>query len=206
MIRVNLLKPEKSEAHQAEVAVSPHAKETKKSQNLTGMIFLLLIIVMGALFFNQRKAFPRERRLLKEAQAEKKKLKDVLTKLEKLEAQKSLFEKKIALIEDLKSNQDAAVAIMNEMSKNIPEWVWLKETSYSNKTVKIKGAALSNNLIADYIFTLEKSSYFTDVNLISSTQKKEKTSQFVEFSLTTKYILPWASKTSSKEREERENK
>lgn len=206
MIRVNLLKPEKREAHEAPVAVSPQAKETKKSQNLTGMIFLLLIIVMGALFFNQRKAFPRERRLLEEAQAEKKKLKDVLTKLEKLEAQKSLFEKKIALIEDLKSHQDAAVAIMNEMSKNIPEWVWLTETSYSDKTVKIKGAALSNNMIADYIFTLEKSPYFTDVNLISSTQKREKNNQFVAFSLTTKYVLPWASKTSSKESEERENK
>ena len=208
MIRVNLLQPEKREVQDAPVAGSLEvkAKEKKKPQHVTGMIFLLLILVMGALFISQKKALPRESQLLEEAQAEKNKLKDVLTKLKTLENQKGLFGKKISLIEELKSIQDTALAIMTELNKNMPEWIWLNETSYSNKTIKMKGAALSNNLIADYIFNLEKSPYLSDVNLISSTQKREKNNQYVEFSLTAKYVLPSAPNDSSKESEEKEKK
>ena len=34
--------------------------------------------------------------------------------------------------------------------------------------IQIKGNALSNNLIADYIYNLESSPHFANVNLISS--------------------------------------
>ena len=60
---------------------------------------------------------------------------------------------------------------MDELSKRLPDWVWLNEVAYDSKNIQIRGNALSNNLIADYISNLENSPYFESVNLISSTQK-----------------------------------
>ncbi|MFW6160032.1 MAG: PilN domain-containing protein, partial [Acidobacteriota bacterium] len=51
------------------------------------------------------------------------------------------------------------------------------------------GRALSNNLIADYIFNLEESPYFQNIELISSTQRRERNDQFLEFALTLNYIF-----------------
>lgn len=188
MIRINLLKPEKKELKKTLAFPTPEIKKEKKIP-FYSLILLLIVVALAALFFFQRSAINKEKNLLRKAQEEKNQLQDVLVKLEKLEQQKSLFQRKINLINQLKAHQEVAVTIMDELSKNIPGWVWLSEATYKNQAVKIKGKALSNNLIADYIFNLENSPYFFNVNLISSAQKTVKNNQFLEFSLTAQYVL-----------------
>lgn len=197
MIRINLLKPEKKDIEEVP-AISPSEKKKERKIPPSGLLFPLLVVIIFLLFFIQKGAMNKEKNLLSQAQEEKKQLQDVLVKLEKLEEQKSLFEKKINLINQLKSHQEVAVKIMDELSKNIPDWVWLTETNYDDQTVEIKGNALSNNLIADYIFNLENSRYFNNVNLISSFQKATRNSQYLEFSLTAQYFLPEATSTEEK--------
>jgi len=51
------------------------------------------------------------------------------------------------------------------------------------KGIQIKGRALSNNLVADYISGLESSAQIMNVNLISSTQKTTQGDQYLEFTL-----------------------
>ena len=188
MIRINLLKPEKKELKETPTIPTPEVKKERKVP-LSSLIFLLLIVIIAFLFISQRNAFHKEKNLLKKAQEEKAQLKDVLVKLDQLEKQRAIFLRKINLIKQLKAHQEVAVTIMDELSKNIPDWVWLTEVNYKQQTIEIKGRALSNNLIADYIFNLENSPYLYNVNLLSSTQRKIKNNQFLEFILTAQYIL-----------------
>ncbi|MFC2169175.1 PilN domain-containing protein [Acidobacteriota bacterium] len=190
MIRINLLKPEKKSIRETPATPAPEFEE-KKGQPKAGLIFLLLIIVVAVLFFYQQRSMSMEQGLLRTAQEEKQKLQGVLEKLEKLEAQKALYERKIGLIKRLKARQGIAVTIMDELSKHLPQWVWLFETQYENEIIQIKGNALSNNLIADYIFNLESSDHFTEVDLISSTQKTTQNNQYLEFALRVRYVLPF---------------
>jgi Tfp pilus assembly protein PilN len=114
-----------------------------------------------------------------------------LVALEKLEEQKSILTRKINLINHLKARQEIAVRTMDELSKNIPGWVWLIETSYEAQEITIKGRALSNNLIADYIYNLENSPHLSNVKIGSINQKTEQSSSpYLEFSLTATYDLP----------------
>jgi Tfp pilus assembly protein PilN len=182
MIRINLLKPEAKELPAEEVR-----REIKPPK--MSLIYLLVVFGAVALFFYQRSAFNKENSLLEEAQAEKSKLSDVLGKLEEAQKLKSLFERKINLINQLKPQQHIAVRIMDELSKHIPYYVWLSEATYDKQTVHIKGKALSLNLIADYIDNLENSQYFQNVNLLSSTQKTVRDNQYLEFSINTTYVL-----------------
>jgi len=189
MIRINLLKPEKKEIKKAPDVPSPHYKE-KKSQPLFGLIFLLLIVVVVAGYLWQRKTLIEEQELLEKAQIEKRELQNVLVKLDQLEQQKTILERKMNLINQLKARQGIAVTILDELSKQIPDWVWLTEVSYSGQTVRIKGKAFSNNLIADYIYNLEESPYFSNINLISSTQRRSKNNEYLEFSMNANYVPP----------------
>ena len=182
MIRINLLKPEAKELPAEKV------RREIKPPNMS-LIYLFVIFAAAALFFYQRSASNKENNLLEVAQVEKNKLSDVLGKLEEAQKLKSLFERKINLINQLKPQQHLAVRIMDELSKHIPYYVWLSEATYNKQTIHVKGKALSNNLIADYIYSLETSPYFFNVNLLSSTQRTMRDNQYLEFAINASYVL-----------------
>jgi type IV pilus assembly protein PilN len=189
MIRINLLKPESKEIKEGPAIAGPEIRAKKAFP--FGTIFTLAIIaVLAAGFFLQKRMISQERDRLQAAQAEKKKLEYVIAKLAELEKQKAVFERKIGLINQLRAQKDSAVTILDEMSKRLPDWVWLTEVSSQGQQIQIKGNALSNNLIADYIYNLESSPHFANVNLLSSTQKSGGGTQYLEFSLTLNYVLP----------------
>ena len=189
MIRVNLLRPEQKDIREAPIAPSPHGQEKKKQQEIM-LIFVLLIIAIISVYFIQGKNLKKEQSLLNDVVEEKRTLQAVAELLVQVEEQKSLLERKINLINSLTSHQQVAVNIMDELSLNIPDWVWLSEAAYDLNGVRIKGKALSNTLIADYMLRLENSPSFASVNLISSTQQRTGGDEFLEFSLTAIYVLP----------------
>jgi type IV pilus assembly protein PilN len=197
MIRINLLKPESKEFKEGPVAPGPEIRATKAFP-FTSVFILLLIAILAVAFFLQKQMISRERDRLQTAQAEKKKLEYVVAKLAELEKQKAVFERKISLINQLRALQDSAVVVLDELSKSLPDWVWLTELSSQGQAIQIKGNALSNNLIADYIYNLENSPHFANVNLISSAQKTGRSAQYLEFSLTLNFVLPEAAQPPQK--------
>lgn len=183
MIRINLLKPESKDIR--EPAVTPGIAEEgpKKGPNLGNLIFLVLVIGLGAFYFFQQKAFKRETALLATARQEKSQLQYVEAKLEEQRQARESLDRKITLIESLNAQRDMAPRLMDELSRRLPEWVWLNEVIYDSKGIQIKGRALSNNLVADYISSLESSPQVMNVNLVSSTQRTTQGDQYLEFSL-----------------------
>ncbi len=190
MIRINLLKPETRDFKEAGPPGAPEFKPPKKPANVGNLIFLLLVIGLGAFYFLQQRAFNRENELLDQANREKAKLQYVIAKLEEVKKQKESLERKINLINNLKAQQDLAVRLMDDLSRFLPEWVWLTEVTFDPKGLLIKGKALSNNLIADYIAALEASPNLRNVSIISSVQKDTRRDQYLEFSLNAAVEMP----------------
>jgi Tfp pilus assembly protein PilN len=191
MIRINLLKPETKDIKETPVEGMPEFK-AKKRPGVGNLIFLLLLVSLAGYYYYQKKAIGQEREMLAQARQEKDQLQYVIAKLDERQKAKASLMKKIGLINQLKSQQDLAVRIMDELSRNLPDWVWLDEVGYDSKNVQIRGNALSNNLVADFIANLENSPYFESVNLISSTQKTARNDQYLEFSMTAAVVNPKA--------------
>lgn len=198
MIRINLLKPEKKETGLPEI-------EEKEKKTATLPLFILLAVIIAiVLLFIQRGALKKQNNLIKIAQEEKNKLRNIDTKLGGVNKQKATFMRKISLINQLQLNQDTAVRIMDELSRNIPTWVWLSETTFDGRVVRIRGRALSNKLVSDFIFNLEMTPYFRNVNLISTTQRTLQDTKYQEFSLTATYIPPSKPKPPSEKDKKKE--
>jgi Tfp pilus assembly protein PilN len=183
MIRINLLKPENKDIRETVVAAGLSEEGGKKSPNLGNLVFLVLVIGLGLFYFFQQKAFTRENTLLTKARQEKSQLQYVEAKLEEQRKARESLDKKINLIESLNAKRDLAPRLMDELNRRLPEWVWLSELTYDDKGIQIKGRALSNNLIADYIGNLEASPQLMNVNLVSSTQRTTQGDQYLEFFL-----------------------
>jgi Tfp pilus assembly protein PilN len=183
MIRINLLKPESKDISQQVTAPGITEEAAKKGPNIGNLIFLVLVIGLGAFYFFQQKAFRSENALLATARQEKSQLQYVEAKLEEQRKARESLDRKITLIESLNAQRDMAPRLMDELSRRLPEWVWLNEVVYDEKGIQIKGRALSNNLVADYISGLESSAQIMNVNLVSSTQKTTQGDQYLEFTL-----------------------
>ena len=183
MIRINLLKPESKDIKEQVVTPGEIGEGGKKGPNIGNLVFLLLVIGLGAFYFFQRKAFDRENVLLTQARQEKSQLQYVEAKLEEQKKVRESLDRKITLIETLNAQRDMAPRLMDELSRRLPEWVWLSELTFDDKGIQVKGRALSNNLIADYISSLEASPQIMNVNLVSSTQRTAQGAQYLEFSL-----------------------
>ncbi len=183
MIRINLLKPETKEIREVSSPGTPEFKAEKKKPSGGSLIFLVLVLTLIGFFWVQKRAMDNEKGLLEKARAEKQQLSYVTARLEELSKQKASLELKINLINSLKSQQDLAIRIIDTVSRCLPEWVWLTEASYDAKKITLKGKAISNNLIADYITNLETSDVFKNVNLVASTLRKNQKTEFLEFGL-----------------------
>ncbi|MGA2585703.1 MAG: PilN domain-containing protein [Candidatus Aminicenantales bacterium] len=190
MIRVNLLKIEKKELEAKPATLFEAEAKAKKKAPKGNLVIVLVLILLAVLAYLQNKDLKAERALLDAALEEKKTLEPVLTKLEQVEFQKSMLEKKIGLINQLKAQQGDAVKIMSELSTCLPDWVWLTEASLGRQSLQIKGKALSNILISDYMRNLENSGLFGTVSLLGSAQKTQGNSQFFEFALSANMLSP----------------
>ncbi|TFG80359.1 MAG: hypothetical protein E4H23_02775 [Chrysiogenales bacterium] len=190
MIKINLLKPEKKEVAAGGTTISL-TEEAKPSQlSLPALIAAIAITVcgIGLLYFLQSSELSSETKLLAERTLRKAELEKVLKELAEIEKIKLELDNKIKIITDLKLRQKDVVFMMDKMSRSLPEWVWLTNLNFKNGSVAISGKALSNNLIADLINNLQNSNSFVNVQLKTTTRKKEAGIDIFEFRIECQFI------------------
>ncbi len=93
------------------------------------------------------------------------KLKPFIDQVKELEATRKELRKKIEVINNLKKNQQGPVRIMDEVSKALPDLVWLTSISLKGNTMTIDGFALGENAVANYIDNLDGSSFMEEPEL-----------------------------------------
>jgi type IV pilus assembly protein PilN len=197
MIRVNLLKAEKKEFAEPGFGPEGEAQEKKTKEKAPGtkskapsgtLILVAALVVLGGLAFMQMRTLDGERTLLAEAQEQQARLQTVSAKLEEIDWQKQYLIKKIALITELRQKQGSAVRVLDALSRAVPDWVWLTEASLAKTALTVRGRALTNVLISDYVRNLNQLGFFESVGIVNTQQRSEGNSQFVEFTLTA--VLP----------------
>ena len=95
-------------------------------------------------------------------------------------------------IGDLKAKQQGPVRMLDELSKNLPDWVWLASVLEKKDSISINGFALNANKVADFVENLNRSGYFkvTDGPTYSMKRAKKGVQNSVSFKVTVKFSLP----------------
>mgnify|MGYP002336348879 CR=1 FL=1 len=72
---------------------------------------------------------------------------------------------------------------MDQISRSLPEKVWLMNVNEQNGTIDLEGRATTNSEIVDFINNLKKSALFKDVQILESIQNMEGTISIYTFKL-----------------------
>ncbi|MFZ5876283.1 MAG: PilN domain-containing protein [Nitrospirota bacterium] len=100
-------------------------------------------------------------------------LKEKVKEVEGFEANKKSYEEKIAIIEQLRKNQVGPVRLLDELSRNLPDRVWLTSLVEQSGKVDLEGKAVTNAEIVDFINNLKASRSIREILLIESRQVTE---------------------------------
>jgi len=163
MIKINLL----VEARAEKVARAPLIAFGAASIN--NFILLGLIVVglayVGIRYWKLNSKLSSVQSEIAAAQKEVERLKPIIAEVESFKKKNAELKHKIEVIEQLKQNQYGPVRIMDEVSKALPDLLWLTNMGLSGNVVTMQGQALNENAIANFISNIAASPFFAEPSL-----------------------------------------
>jgi type IV pilus assembly protein PilN len=168
MIRINLLAVERDRGKKKAVTLGT------AGQKLT--IGCSLILVLAVLFIGWRYwALGRESTQLDAdiaaGQQETTRLHSVIQQVQQFEQRKAQLQQRVALIEQLRKGQTGPVHMLDQISRALPQMLWLTELKQSGTAdVTIDGKATSLTGLSEFVSNLEASGYFKrSIEIVSTT-------------------------------------
>ena len=176
MIRINLLGvPKKTTrgGRRASTVAATGGGGEGSSTVILGLIFAgALVVLIGlAQVWVQREHDVLEKNLQK-AQQENMRLADVKAKYEASKKKADMYERRVRVIDELKSAQSGPVDLLNLVADTInsTDAVWLDTMTNDGKTLNFTGMALSPNSVADLMANLRKTGAFRTVEIKETSQ------------------------------------
>ena len=116
---------------------------------------------------------------------------DVVARRNEFETRGAELARRVALIEELRNEQDGPVRMLDQVSRALPEGVWLTELRQGGADITIQGQAINLVMLSDLVTALEASGYFTlPVELIDSQILSQAAGEVIRFELRAEFMLP----------------
>jgi type IV pilus assembly protein PilN len=160
LIRINLLTEARAAATRKKTGLVPTGARLNNLILLGGVALGLLYIGVMALVLTSKSRHLDEE--IGKAQEEVARLRSIIDEVKGYEIKKASLEAKIQLINNLKTNQRGPVRLMDEISRALPDLVWLTELTVAGNQVTLKGRTLSPNAVATYLENIKKSPFFAE--------------------------------------------
>ena len=163
MIKINLL----VEARAEKAARAPLIALGAASLNnylLLGLIILGLAFV-GVRYWKLSSTLAGIKAEIVVNQREFDRLKPIIAEVEAFKKKNAELKHKIEVIEQLKQNQYGPVRVMDEVSKALPDLLWLTSMGLAGNTLSLQGQALNENAVANFISNLGASPFFAEPSL-----------------------------------------
>jgi len=160
LIRVNLLTEAKAAAARRKAPILPTGARLNNVLFLGGLALGILYVGVMALALLSRRSQLNDEIVKARLAADR--LKSIIEEVKEYEDKKTSLEAKIQLINNLKTNQKGPVRLMDEISRALPDLVWLTNLDYSGDQITMKGKTLSPNAVATYLENLKKSPFFAE--------------------------------------------
>jgi type IV pilus assembly protein PilN len=183
MIRINLLAVERERGKKRSSAVIiPAAHRVTIAASL---ILIGTALLIGWWFWSLRQTSIKVDEDIAKGEIETQQLRSVLAQVQKFEASKAQLQQRVTLIEQLRKGQAAPVHVLDEISKAIPERLWLTEMKQEGDVLTLSGMTTSLTGVSDLVGNLQTSPWFKKSVDIIDTQAEQnaKSGDLIKFSV-----------------------
>jgi type IV pilus assembly protein PilN len=189
MIRINLLAVDRGTTRRAALIPAAHRVTLGAS-----LILLATALVIGWWFWSLYQTSRQIDADITRAETETQQLRSVLSQVQKFETRKAQLQQRVTLIEQLRRGQAGPVHMLDEISRALPEQLWLTEMTQKGKDLTLAGTTTSMTGLSDFVAGLEGSAWFKKpVDIIDSQVSADpKVGDLVKFSVKATFNDPEA--------------
>jgi type IV pilus assembly protein PilN len=191
MIRINLLAVERAATKRssaARVAMTPAQRVTFGAT----LILILTVLGIGWWFWSLRSHSAQLDEDIAHAETETQQLRSVLAQVQKFETRKAQLQQRVTLIEQLRKGQSGPVHLLDEVSKSVPDRLWLITMTQKATEFTFEGQTTSLTSLTDFVSNLEASNWFKrPVEIVDTTvQPNPQTGDVVRFTVKASFDNP----------------
>jgi type IV pilus assembly protein PilN len=144
------------------------------ASNINNILIIAIAVVailaaLGYWFWNKRELADRQQ-IAEQRTTEAQKLESIIKEVEAYQKRKDNLQQRIDLINQLKQNQKGPVRIMDQISRDLPDLVWLDTADINAGKVTLAGRGLNPNAIALFIENVKNDPYFEEPQVGAVTQ------------------------------------
>lgn len=177
MIRINLLGTERARVRSG--------GGISEAQRITMGVILIMLLTAGYIGWRYWSMSQESARLEEEVAAgelEAQRLRGVLAEVQRFETQKAALTQRVALIEQLRRSQTGPVHMLDEISRALPDRLWLVDLTQKGDEVSIDGRTITLSALTDFVASLQNSQYFRrPVEIVSSATETDAQGELVRF-------------------------
>lgn len=187
MIKINLIGDRRP-------AVARRAKPKGLSSSnlpllLIGAGTLVGLLIAGGWWWTLTTTLEEEQAKVARAKEEVRQLEKILAEVEQFKKKKNDLTTRINVIRDLTVAQKGPVAIMDGISRSLPDLLWLSNMQVDASSVTLSGQAMNTNAIAAFIENLSQVPEFREPDTRDIEQVVIEGQQTFRFSLSFPYLL-----------------
>jgi len=153
-----------------EINLLPH-REARRAADLRESIALLvlgLVVLAGGIFFMDKSVgseLSTAEVNVTQLEADIARYKPQQDLVEQFKAQKKELQDKLDVIGSLEAARSGPVRVLDELSSNVPERLWLTAIATKGKEIRLEGQSLDTGVVADFLRVLNASPFFVNVDL-----------------------------------------
>ncbi|MBI2834815.1 MAG: PilN domain-containing protein [Acidobacteria bacterium] len=186
MIRINLLAVDRERAKRR--------VSFQVGQKLTiacSLILLATALLIGWWYWSLRQRAAQLDDEILSAQRETIRLRSVLEQVKDFETRRAQLQQRVALIEQLRKGQSGPVHLLDEVSRSLPDLLWLTELKQQGSDITLEGRTSSLTALSDFVGNLEASGYFKKpVEILNSQVEPQQQGDLIRFSVKAQFSLP----------------
>ena len=172
MIKINLVREGRA-VRGAGAAPGVSAAAAAGPSNVNNILVLggviLGLLFAGGWWFLQKRRLTDLQETVAVKTTEAQRLESIIKEVEDYQKRKDNLQQRIDLINQLKLSQKGPVRIMDQISKDLPDLVWLDKLTMSGGVVTIDGRGLNPNAIANFVENVKSDKFFEEPDLSSVT-------------------------------------
>ena len=153
MIRINLLGGERQVKKKA-IAFDIGRRVTA----LCSVLLVLTAVGIGYWYYSLRQRSTELDAAILSAQREQTRLQSIIREVATFDEQRSALQERVTLIEQLRSGQSIPVQLLDQVSKSLPDMLWLTDLDQKGNDVTIEGQSTTLIALSDFVGNLGNSS------------------------------------------------
>jgi Tfp pilus assembly protein PilN len=171
LIKINLVREGRAVRGAGVPTGMPAAAGPGNANNILVVGGLILgVLIAGGWWYMQKRTLAERQETVAQKQSEATRLEQIIKDVANYQKEKDNLQKRIDLINQLKQNQRGPVLLMDHLSQDLPDLVWLDKMSVGGGIVTIDGRGLNPNAIANFVENVKNDAMFEEPDLSSVTQ------------------------------------